>query len=194
MSDEIWKPIDGYKGYYEVSNLGRVRSVDRRLVDSAGRGKHFKSRILKVKTTGPKKYAYVGVGLHKCGTQKTYRLHRLVAQAFIPNPDNLPEVDHIDGDKTNNRADNLRWVTPKQNVHYMIESGRYNGRVDEMLSPDVRKNLMPKLRKRVIRDDGVEFESITVAAEALGRTRNAVGSVVGHPTRKCNGHSFKYAD
>ena len=99
MEKEIWRPIKGYEGWYEVSSYGRVRSLDRVIIHSDGRKRLFKGRILK-----PKKYqnGYLFCDLCKNGQMKNVIIHRLVAQAFLPNPDNLPEVNHKDENKTNN--------------------------------------------------------------------------------------------
>ena len=108
---EEWRPIKGYEGLYEVSNTGRVRSLDR--YDS---NNHFlKGRILKLYT---RKGGYLFVQLHLNGKGKNYLVHRLVAIAFIPNPDNLPEVNHLDEDKTNNRVENLEFCDRKYNINY----------------------------------------------------------------------------
>lgn len=129
-SEEIWKPVVGYEGLYEVSSLGRVRSLDR--YDS---NNHFlKGRILRlcVDTKG-----YLKVGLSSNGKVKTYMVHRMVVEAFIPNPDNLPEVNHIDEDKKNNRVDNLEMCDRKYNMNYgsrmdkvrdkRLKNGTYTG-------------------------------------------------------------------
>lgn len=104
---EIWKEVEGYEGLYEVSNFGRVRSL--------GNDKTRKTKILKA---GERKDGYLQVGLCKNKKQKIFRVHRIVAQAFIPNPLNLPEVNHKDEDKTNNRVENLEWCSRKYNVNY----------------------------------------------------------------------------
>jgi len=125
MMEEVWKDIEGYEGIYQVSNLGRVRSLDR-LVPAAcalSKGKQVvnylrKGKILTDHWAGPKGAEYKYVGLSKDDKPKYCRVHRLVACAFIPNPDNLPEVNHIDEDKSNNRADNLEWVTRRENEHH----------------------------------------------------------------------------
>lgn len=105
-SDELWKDVVGYEGLYQVSNLGNVKRLkgyhckeDRYLAFSVLRG-------------------YYHVNLHKDGKIKTVQIHRLVAQAFVPNPENYPQVNHRDEEKTNNCADNLEWCTSKYNCNY----------------------------------------------------------------------------
>lgn len=108
---EKWKTIGGYEGLYEVSNQGRVKSLER--VDCRGRKR--KERVLK-----PQKLRtnHLLVCLYKNGLGKQFLVHRLVAQAFIENPDNLPEVNHRDENPSNNSAENLEWCTPKYNTNY----------------------------------------------------------------------------
>lgn len=121
---EIWKPVIGYEGLYEVSNFGRVKSLDRVQVRSNGKvicEHHIKGQILKPAMTGklPRRYPTVCI----CG--KGHKVHRLVAEAFIPNPNNLPQVNHIDGNKENNRIDNLEWCDNRHNVLHAIETGLF---------------------------------------------------------------------
>ena len=104
LEREIWKPIKGWEGLYEVSNLGNVKSFHK--------GKEL---ILKPRK---KPNGYLQVILQDNGIKKCVHIHRLVAQAFIPNPDNLPTVNHIDENKENNRVDNLEWMTTKDNTTY----------------------------------------------------------------------------
>lgn len=108
-TDEIWKPIDGYVGLYEVSNMGRVRS----LVFRNNQASFGRIRILSPTDNGN---GYKIVGLNKGAGRKNYYVHRLVASAFVGNPNNLPVVDHIDHNKANNKASNLQWVTQGENV------------------------------------------------------------------------------
>lgn len=101
MKEEIWKDIPGYEGEYKVSNMGNVYSII----------KHRLSSLILNKTLG-----YLFVNLHG----KNYRVHRLVALTFIPNPENKPYIDHINTIKTDNRVENLRWCTPMENTHNPI--------------------------------------------------------------------------
>lgn len=114
MRKETWEPVKHYKGYYEVSDLGRVRSLDR-VVLSNERTKRILGKVLKPKQH-PDKYLFVS--LSKGGTTKTAYIHRLVANAFIPNPRGLAEVNHKSGDKRDNAIANLEWVSHQQNVQH----------------------------------------------------------------------------
>jgi hypothetical protein len=112
LGGEVWRPIDGYGGHYEVSNLGRLRSY----------GRYDKLAILKL-FVGDR--GYYRKPLYNKVTKKSYNfsIHRLVANAFIPNPDNKPNVNHIDGNKLNNKVENLEWVTQGENLQHAIKSG-----------------------------------------------------------------------
>lgn len=95
---------------YQVSNFGKIKSLERFTDD----GHHIKERILKQSFAKE----YLKVNLCKNGLKKTIYVHKLVAEAFLSNPNNLPEINHKDEDKTNNRVDNLEWCTHKYNIHY----------------------------------------------------------------------------
>lgn len=115
--NEIWKDIKNYEGLYQVSNLGNVRSLDRKVWNYTKKG-----RILKQTSNN---HSYFYVSLNKDGNiQKHCYIHRLVAEAFIPNPDNLPQVNHIDFDKSNNKVNNLEWCTDIENKQHYIKSKR----------------------------------------------------------------------
>lgn len=121
--EEIWKDVEGYEGLYQVSNLGKVRSIDREVKTSTGFRK-YKGMVLKQRIV--KEYLYVNFG-----TRSTHRVHRLIAKAFVPNPDNLPEVNHIDGNKLNNNIDNLEWCTSKENINHSWGKGLSKSRKGE---------------------------------------------------------------
>ena len=104
MKKELWKDIKDYEGHYQVSNLSRVKSI-----------KFGKERILKPVTD---RHGYLLVGLWKNNKQKTYKVHRLVAEAFIPNPYNLPQVNHKDENPLNNNVNNLEWCNSKYNCNF----------------------------------------------------------------------------
>lgn len=118
--EEIWRPVVGYEGLYEVSNLGRLKSLAR-VVNNNGGDKFLKEKILKLSYTGTHDYAsYRFQG-------KTYRIHRVVARAFIPNPENKPCVNHIDNNSKNNCVSNLEWCTHKENMLHASKIGMMKG-------------------------------------------------------------------
>lgn len=120
---EVWKDIRGYKGRYMISNKGRVKSLKRLadpiFVNNARIVMKVKQRIMKTALS----MGYPVVSLNKLGIEKQVSVHRLVAQAFIPNPLNLPQVNHRDGNKKNNYYKNLQWVTNRQNIQHAFDNG-----------------------------------------------------------------------
>ena len=112
---EEWRPVVGYEGLYEVSNTGRVRSVDRYV---KSKSESYWLRKGKMLSPAKDKNGYLKVNLSCNGKNNIIRVHRLVAQVFIENPDNLPEINHKDEDKTNNSVDNLEWCDRKYNNNY----------------------------------------------------------------------------
>lgn len=113
---EVWKDIEGYEGYYQVSNLGRVKSLDRIVEYKDGKKCLHKSKLLVGTDNGR---GYLMVNLRKDGTRKSFLIHRLVAEAFIPNFDNKLTVDHINRDRADNRVENLRWATQLEQADNM---------------------------------------------------------------------------
>jgi hypothetical protein len=114
---ENWKPIKGYEGWYEVSDLGNVRSVDRKVDFVDGRYATYKGQLMK---QSKHYHGYWIVNLFKNKKQSTKFVHRLMAEAFIPNPNNKQVVNHKDGDKANNKLSNLEWVTQLENITHSI--------------------------------------------------------------------------
>ena len=110
---EIWKPIKGYEGFYEVSDIGRIRTIAHYTISKDGRLMFIPQKIKKPSIT---RKGYYYVRLSQNGKGKCFKIHLLVANAFIPNVENKPFVDHINTIKTDNRACNLRWVTSKENT------------------------------------------------------------------------------
>ena len=138
-SNEIWKPIKGFEGLYEVSNLGRIKALKRKKNCNKGWG-WVKEHIMK-QTTANSEYYRVPL-TNKEHIKKYYLVHRLVAIAFIPNPKELPQVNHIDGNKLNNKVENLEWCTRQENIRHAYKIG---------LNPSKRKIIeyIDKLEDRI---------------------------------------------
>ena len=119
---EVWKRVKGFEGFYEVSDLGRVRSVKRTVLYKDGRIFKYESVLLK-EIKDPR--GYLQVGFNKNGKKSVHRIHRLVAENFIFNNSSDKEVNHIDGMKENNRLDNLEWVTSSENTRKGYELGLF---------------------------------------------------------------------
>lgn len=142
IEQEIWKDIPGWEGLYQVSNLGQVKSLARDYVICNIAIVHKKEKILKQHTI---KFWYKHVELNYKGKAKNYPVHRLVALAFIPNPENKPYIDHIDTNTGNNKVENLRWVTAVENAKNPLTSQKrkqikyYSGELNPLFedkSPD----------------------------------------------------------
>jgi hypothetical protein len=147
---ETWKLVPGLLTY-EVSDRGRIRSIDR-VIDCGRRmGKYLKRGIVLRNTIT--REGYIITSICKEGIQKFYSVHRLVAEAFIPNPEGKAEVNHIDGNKTNNAINNLEWVTRSENHLHAFRTG-------------LRKP--PKLREVICNVTGKRFQSVKDAALYLG--------------------------
>ena len=131
-NEEVWEDVSGYVGYYQVSTHGRVRSVDR--ISYGGRS-HSKRQLSGVVLRQLDNKGYRLVNLHKNGHVKKVLVSRLVAEAFIDNPENKPEVNHIDEDKENNSVTNLEWATSKENANH----GTRNKRISEYVKMNPHK-------------------------------------------------------
>ena len=117
---EIWRDIKGYEGYYRVSNLGEVKSTDRKVERTDKQIRYFKEKIISPYIS---KCGYQRLALNKNNEQKLFKVSRIVATAFILNPYNYPQVNHKDGNKLNDKADNLEWVNNKMNYIHASKLG-----------------------------------------------------------------------
>lgn len=123
MNEIIWKPIKGFEGLYEVSTTGLIKSCARNIQCKDGKIKHLKERILKpsLGTYGRNQYS-----LCKEGRKYSVRGYRIVAETFLLNPNNLPEVNHIDGNNLNDNINNLEWVSNEENIQHGITNNLFN--------------------------------------------------------------------
>lgn len=164
---ENWKPIKGYEGLYEVSDEGRVMSVPR-LVNTTMNARHYKCVVL---TPSKNDSGYNVVNLSKNGEVKLHRVHRLVAEAFIPNDENKPCIDHINGIRDDNRSCNLRYCTKLENNNFDLAIKNKS----EAHKNQTNQNLAKKVYQYTLDGEFVaEYDSSKEAAEAVGCTRNAI--------------------
>lgn len=176
---EEWRDIKGYEGLYQVSNFGRVRSLNR--MDSIGRQRQ--GRILKPSSN---EWGYPHVVLSKNGKHKTVRVHRLVAIAFLPNPDNLPEVNHKDENKYNNHVNNLEWCNHQYNNGYGTGPERRLKKIDRA-----------KYKKAIWRisetGERVLYESLKAAAEDISGDASNICLCLKGKLKRHKGYSWEYA-
>lgn len=135
---EIWKDVKGYEGIYKVSNKGRLLRTERVIKRKNGSPLPIKTKI----TIGTKdSTGYRRVTLMKNGKEQITRMHRIVAENFIANPNNLPQVNHIDGNKLNNEYTNLEWVTGKQNIQHAFKIGLHTTRPVYMIDINTKEKI-----------------------------------------------------
>lgn len=173
---EFWKEVEGTNGALFVSSLGRVRSFLR------------DGRILKP-TPDKKGYLRLRVTLNR--ERKCYKVHRLVAEAFIDNPQNKPQVNHINGDKTDNRASNLEWVTNKENARHAIKSGLWESVTKGALAEDESRK-KPITATEIATGKVIEFGSVSDAEKQIG-SRHITDVLKGKRT-KAKGYTFTYRE
>ena len=170
--NEIWKAIKGYEGLYEVSNMGKVRSLDRIIVERNGKtqkrkGKELFFTVSKIDDKGHMPRARVQ--LWKNNKSRLLQVHRLVAEAFIPNPEEKETVNHIDGNALNNNVQNLEWSTYSENQKHAYETGLMN----------VKRNYRPSNARKVvaihqITGEEIVCDSCTQLSREIGCSRTTV--------------------
>lgn len=171
MIKEEWKPVIGYEGLYEVSNTGNVRSLPRQAGKFYIRGKFLSQPI--------NQQGYKQVTLSAYGLRKTFAVHRLVAQAFIPNPEKKPQVNHIDENKINNNVDNLEWVTIQENIAWSKAKGIYTDK------PIARLNRQQTGIRKI-------YPSILEAANQSGVCASAINKVLEGKQKSAGGSRWVY--
>ena len=168
---EIWKDIKDYEGLYQISNYGRVKSFPRK-------GTELKEKIIKVRQNN---YGYLVVGLCKNNFRKYYLIHRLVAKAFIPNPDNLPCVNHKDENPKNAKATNLEWCTHKYNINYGTVQKRRSAQSQKVINQfDLNGNLIKRWNSILEAKTALNLKSISACCRRKQKT--------------AGGYIWKYAD
>lgn len=184
---EIWKDIFGYEGFYQVSNLGRIRSLTRAVTNKSSkkRGSYITIIKGKIPTQNRSKDGYLRVDLCKDRKHKCFSVHRLVALHFIPNPGMLDQVNHIDGNKTNNQADNLEWCTQVENARHAVKTGLFR----------------PHNERRIVGIDKngnkIYFKSAAEAERILSINSRSICSICTkhNPHRHtAGGYKWEYAD
>lgn len=174
---EVWKDIEGYEGIYQVSNLGNVRSLDRIVQFRDGRKAHFRG-IQRKPVRKQDGYLHVMFS-NGTGTEKSITIHRLVALAFVPNPDGYSEINHKDEDKENNRADNLEWCNRQYNC-------QYGTRGERISKANGKPIVLTKGEEKLL------FESQIQAARHFGVKSQSIGYAMAHGTR-CRGYRCEFA-
>lgn len=185
---EIWKPIQGYEGIYEVSNLGRVKALPKQYKNKLGFVNHYKEKFLTPIADG-KGYLMVWLFRELQG-RKMFKVHRLVADAFIPNPENKPQVDHINTNKQDNRHENLRWVTPKENRANTITVENNSYHLQRGRNPHATRVDQLTLNGEYIRT----FSCMKDAEEYLGLKRSHISCCCSGKRKYDHGFKWRYTD
>lgn len=151
---EIWKDVPNYEENYQASTMGRIKSKDRYIYNKYNKSNTFyPGKILKL---NQKRHGYLSVDLAKNGKTKTMQVHRIIANTFIPNPENKPQINHINAIKTDNRVQNLEWVTAEENREHAKENNLYVG---------------PNRKKVRCRQLNIIFESSYEAGEYINKNK-----------------------
>ena len=186
MENEVWKDIPNYEGLYQVSNLGRVKSLKRKVHAGRNRIRWQYERILSNNKTNGNGYKVVSLNKNSRGKNKY--IHRLVAEAFISNPNNLPQVNHKDENKQNNCVDNLEWCTCQYNSTYNdlhIKNGiknRNNKYSKPIYKLDEKNNILET------------YPSISEASRKNGISYQAISDCLRGIQKHSAGYKWKYAD
>ena len=181
--DEIWKDVKDYEGLYQISNYGRVKRLSKQKRNYNINTKKYDTIILPDKIVTPQlnQYGYYRIGLTKNGKRKCHSVHKLVAQAFIPNPENKPQINHKDENKQNNYVENLEWCTAKYNINY----GTRNKRTGQ-------KQMKPILCV----ETGVIYESLSEASKSMELSMGNISCVCRHRKwfKTAGGYHWEYVE
>lgn len=185
---EVWRDIEGYEGYYQVSNFGRVRSVERVIYlhdRESGRIRQPKTIHGKILTNQLNRYGYLRVNMQKHPQRKAHFVHRLVAKEFVPGYCEGMQVNHKDENKQNNHADNLEWVTGKENINYGTAIARITAS-----QPARRPIIQMSMDGKIIRKfDSARKASFITGIDSRNITRACKGEF-----KQAHGYRWKFAD
>ena len=179
MKEEIWKDIPGWEGRYKVSNFGRILSTPEKR----------KPKIIK---PSPNEHGYLMFHLYRDGVNKTVKVHRTVAAVFVENPDNMAEVNHIDGNKKNNRADNLEWTDRKGNMRHANATGLRDN-MPEVLRKVREAQKIPVIGRNVQTGEEFLFDSVHEAARQIKTTATKVSCCINGKRKSTRGYTFRKA-
>lgn len=178
--EEVWKDVEGFEGYYQVSNMGRCRSLDRVVPCKKNGKRRMNGHIMKLHKNSNNDYLCVGLCKNSEYTQML--VHRMVAKTFIDNPDNLPEVNHKDENPRNNCVSNLEWCTSSYNSNY--------GTRKERLAALPKKQVIQKdMDGNIIR----YWDCILDAGKSIGRDSSGIINVCKGKQGHCGGYKWEYA-
>ena len=172
---ETWIDVKGYEGYYQISTMGRVKSLERTVIGKDGRRYSIEGQMMKNQKD---KKGYEVVVFRKNGSVKSQKVHRLVASAFIKNIKNKPQVNHIDEVKTNNNVNNLEWVTAKENTHHGTKIARTSKPVVQI----------EEKTQKVIKT----FPSVSSASKELGFSAGNIAQCARGERPRMYGYIWKY--
>lgn len=175
----MWKDIKNYEGLYQISDTGEVRSLDKLVTYSNGRKHLYKGKLISPAIHNN----YYAVTLHKDGKMQTVYIHRLVAQHYLDNPNNLPYINHKDENKLNNAVSNLEWCTPLYN-------NIYGNRIEKVKQSTYKKVYQLDLSGNIIKlwNSPTEVESI------LGIKRASISNCITGRSKSAGGYVWRYAD
>lgn len=185
---ELWKDINGYEGLYQISNKGKIRKL--RFINNICNKEKIFELTPQIINSG-----YQKVMLYKNGEYKNALVHRLVAEAFVENPDNKKIVNHKDGDKTNNYADNLEWVTHGENMTHAYKNGlaysAAKGRFGADSKKSIRVNMLDKTSEKVLN----QFGSLIDAAHYIGVNKSShICNCCKGKLKTAYGYKWEYAN
>lgn len=180
----LWKDIKNYEGYYQISDMGLVRSLDRYVPDKKLGRKFLKGKVMKLTESVGKgrNIGYLVVNLRAYGKSMVIPVHRLVAEAFIPNPNNLPTVNHKDGDKHNNSVENLEWASYTDNNIHALQN--------KLRNP--RSNMIKQLS--IDGDNVKNYISVSEAARMTQISRGMISHCLNGRTKIAGGYRWEYVE